>query len=391
MREHMLFISARNQNNQDIEGDIRTGNLLAVLLEKFAIDLLVYGDCTSAPAVEGVAGLKVHTVKRHVTPRRTMLRSLYTLRNYSPFSNADRDMKAMLEELCGATEYSHVFIAHSLLGNCIDRVRQMLPEAVIVTDAQRSESALSAGQAAVKRGISKPYHKLNAALVRRDEKRLMNKTGLLLATSEWDALSFKALSFEDAAKVHVVPVSIDMKEYPPVPDAHKENRIVLHWNLNTQQGKNAALLFIKKLYPLIKEEVPDVQCSIVGENLHADILSLVDKDASLTIADRCSTEAVLRSKVLISPLLEGCASRLHILEAWALKTAVVSTARGAEGLNCEHNRNILLAHSSAEMAAHVVRLLKEPELGALLADRAYQTLLKHYEASEVKAKLLSLV
>ncbi|KUP21447.1 glycosyltransferase [Paenibacillus sp. DMB5] len=71
--------------------------------------------------------------------------------------------------------------------------------------------------------------------------------------------------------------------------------------------------------------------------------------------------------------------------------AVVTGQKSAEGLNCEPGRNILLAGTTGEMADQVLRLMQTPELGPIIADQAYRTLQKHYEAGNVRAKVLSLV
>jgi glycosyltransferase involved in cell wall biosynthesis len=280
-----------------------------------------------------------------------------------------------------------------LPGDCIDVVYSVLPEATIITDIQRLESSQSEGKAAGKRGLSRRYHKLNAALSRRDERKLMNKTGLLLTASEWEALSFKALSFADAGKVHVVPQFISLDEYQYSEPAVKENAVLLHWNMHTSQGRNAALTFYKKVYPLVKAKIPDCKCYIVGSEVHPEVAALAKLDPSVLIVEdsRSAHEYIRRARAVVASLRDGCGGQLKILEAWALRTPVVSGLKSAEGLYCEPGRNILLASTTGEIADHVVQLLQTPELGAIIADQAYRTLLKHYEADNIKAKVLSLV
>jgi len=91
------------------------------------------------------------------------------------------------------------------------------------------------------------------------------------------------------------------------------------------------------------------------------------------------------------PIREGCEVSRNILESWALKTPVVTSSTICERLNCEHNRNILLANTSVDVVASVITLLKNPEMATIIADRAHRTLLKDYEVNYVKSKILSLV
>ncbi|MEK8215826.1 MULTISPECIES: glycosyltransferase [unclassified Paenibacillus] len=393
MREKMLFLSAHHHYPEDFEREIRTENYLGILLERFDIDLLEYCHCDwEAPYTAGPA-LKVHRVTRVPGQRSSLLGSLSKLRSSTILADANKDLRAEITALSRLHTYSHVFITHPLLGNCIDMISSLLPGAMIITDAHRLESRHSEGKAAGKRGLSRRYHQLNAALYRREERKLMNKTALLLTASEWDALSFKALSFADAGKVHVVPPFIDLNDYYDAEPSVKDNSIVLHWNMHTNQGRNAALVFYRKVYPFIKAKVPDCRCYIFSGQTHSEILALAKSDPSVVIIEepRQEGEYIRRARAVIATLREGCGGHSKILEAWALKTPVVTSLKGSEELICEPGRNILLAGTTGGIADHVVKLLQTPELGAIIADHAYRTLQKHYEADNVRAKVLSLV
>jgi hypothetical protein len=395
MRERMLFLSAQNQTAEDLEGEMRTGSILEILLGKFDIDLLTYGSANQTVSIKERTALTVHNINEDYTTWRPMLRPLHKLRNFSNLSHIDKDMKNTILELCRSNNYKHVFISHVLLGKCIDMVRNLLPEASVITDTYSfaNGSGGSAGETG-KLSRNNPYNKLNAAWDRRNKRRLMNKTGLLLATSEWDALAFKSLSFADARKVHVVPHFIKMNEYETFAEpVTKENLIVLHWNMNMRLGIDAARVFFKKTYPMIKEQVPDIKSYIISSEVHPEVMTLIKEDESVIVTGpvNSSTEYIRRSKAVLVPILEGCEVSRNILESWALKTPVVTSSIMCEKLNCEHNRNILLANTSVEVVGSVLNLLKNPELGAIIADRAHETLLKNYEMNHVKSKILSLV
>lgn len=393
MRERILFLSAQNQSAEDHEGEMRTGSILEILLGKFDIDLLTYGGSDKKLSVDNGTALKVHCINGGSKAWRYLLRPLHKLGSFSDLSHVEKDMKSTIVELCRSNNYKHVFISHSLLGNCIDMVRSLLPEASVITDTYRLNSR-AASNGAGKPSSSNPYMKLNTVRDRRNKRRLMNKTGLLLATSEWDALAFKSLSFEDARKVHVVPHFIKMNEYETFEGpVTKANAMVLHWNMNSKEGKSAAQVFFKKSYPMIKEQVPDIKCYITSSEVPPEVLTLIKGDASVVVtgALNSSTEYIRHAKAVLVANDEGCEVSKNILEAWALRTPVVTSSTICEKLNCEHNRNILLANTSVDVVGSVLTLLKNPELGAMIADRAYGTLVKNYEMNHVKSKILSLV
>ncbi|AIQ70659.1 glycosyltransferase [Paenibacillus graminis] len=391
MRERMLFLSVRKECSKEEEH--RTESFLEILLEKFDIDLIECCECGRERVADSGCALTVHRVEQAVAPRTALLRPLDKLRSIAAFEDISKDLRTEIRQLCSRHTYSHVFISRRFLNNCIDMISSLLPEAVIITDAQRTWSRAVEKGGTVRRKIRYPYHKLNEAKARRDERKLMNKTGLLLTANEQDALSFKALSFADAGKVHVVPPYVDLQEYQHDEPVCKENGIMLHWDMHNVQGRNAALLFHKKVYPLIRAEVPDVQCYIVGSSVDSAIQALFKTDSSVKIIEDTSLagEYIRRAKAVIACLDEGCGGQKKILEAWALRTPVVTSPRGADALICENGRDILLAGTARGIAEQTVMLLQTPELVSLISDRAYRTLLNHYEVKNVKAKVLSLV
>jgi len=393
MREKLLFISAENPFPQDSGGKLRTGNILNILLAKYDIDLVTYRSTRELPTADGGDALVLHEVERTVTYRKAMLRSLYTLRNCSYMSHVDVDMKERIVELCQKEKYRHVFISHSLLGCCIDIVREALPEAAIITDAHNFESGLSAQLAEKKKGVSKLYFKMNARWTRMDEEKLMKKTDLLLTTSEEDGHSFKSLSAGNAGKVHVIPNFIRIGAYSSDEPVVKENWIILPGNMNYFPNVNGALFFYKEIYPLIKAKVPEVKWYIVGRDVHPEVARLATQDESIIITGYVDSVAdyIRRSRVVIAPLLEGSGTRLKILESWALNTPVVSTSKGAEGLLYEDTRNIMIADDPGIFADKVVALFRDYELNLNMAGQAMETLMNHYEAGSVKEKVLKLV
>ncbi|MFC3750636.1 glycosyltransferase [Paenibacillus sp. GCM10012306] len=393
MRKRLLFLSARIHGQEDSEGWIRTRSLLEILLEKYDVDLLLYGNYHPGDLPEAGSSLTVHQVKMKGPIRGKKQDTLYTPgRRFYP-GNTNKEMKLAIAELCHMNSYSHAFLSYNLPGSYLDVLNRVQPGITLIMDAFQPRTGRTYQRTARKRIFIKPYDHLNAARLRKDMLRTMNKTALLLAASEWDALSFKAVSFEDAGKVQVVPSFIKLDKYEQAGPKVKEDGVVLHWNMSTPQGKRAALLFQQNILPAVRAKVSGAKFYITSNALELEVLESFKEEENVFIA--ASTDEAIhyirQSKVLFAPLLEGIEARPEILESWALKTPVVTTFRGSETLICEHKRNILTAKTFEEIADSITTLLLDQEMGAIIADRAFQTLLKHYEFTDIKQKVLGLV
>jgi len=105
-----------------------------------------------------------------------------------------------------------------------------------------------------------------------------------------------------------------------------------------------------------------------------------------------------QATVNIVPLRIGGGTRLKIYEAMATGKATVSTSIGAEGLDVEDERDILLADTAAKFADSVVKLLADDSLRqrietaaarkaaqydwAMIADRFYEVLSRVQTSAE---------
>jgi glycosyltransferase involved in cell wall biosynthesis len=96
---------------------------------------------------------------------------------------------------------------------------------------------------------------------------------------------------------------------------------------------------------------------------------------------------VAQSWACVVPLRVGGGTRLKILEAMALGTPVVSTSKGAEGLEATHGDDILIADMPAEFADAVLRLLDDKALRARLAANGRRLVESRYGWEVIGEKL----
>ena len=95
---------------------------------------------------------------------------------------------------------------------------------------------------------------------------------------------------------------------------------------------------------------------------------------------------IATSWVCVAPLRIGGGTRLKILEAMALGTPVISTSKGAEGLDVISGKHILIADTPSEFSSQAIHLLKNPELRDRLVVNARQLVEKRYDWIEIEQK-----
>ena len=190
-------------------------------------------------------------------------------------------------------------------------------------------------------------------------------------------------------RTEIIPNCIDLTSYSSVREEPQDNRLIFTGPFSYPVNYWSILWFLDNVYPHIREEVPEVSLAITGDpdsktvppNAGVRQTGFVDDVRPLIASSWAS----------IVPLQSGGGTRLKILEAMALRTPVVTTSKGAEGLNVKNGETVLIADEPREFATAVVRLLKNRDLRDQLADNAYQLVSKHYDWAGVMPRFLQLV
>jgi glycosyltransferase involved in cell wall biosynthesis len=218
------------------------------------------------------------------------------------------------------------------------------------------------------------------------ERKLYPQFDLCLAVTESDRLQVMQQMSLQPGQVIVVPNGVDtrynqVKGIEPVPDS-----LIFNGALTYNANFDAMAYFLAEIFPLIRQQAPQVRLRVTGSTQGVDLSSLnLNRQVELTgyLAD--IRPAVAKSWACVVPLRLGGGTRLKILEAMSLGTPVISTAKGAEGLEVENGVHLLIADSPGEFAEQVLRLLRSAELREDLAHNAARLVSEKYEWSQIGA------
>jgi sugar transferase (PEP-CTERM/EpsH1 system associated) len=142
---------------------------------------------------------------------------------------------------------------------------------------------------------------------------------------------------------------------------------------------DAAAHFAHDIFPLVRKHVPEATFHVVGKDPSAEVRALGRRDGVVvtgTVPD--VKEYLKRVQVFVCPMRLGAGMKMKIIEAMAVALPVVSTTRGAEGMDFVAGRDFIAADEAEDFAAAVVRLLKDKRLreeygrwGRLAVERNY--------------------
>jgi glycosyltransferase involved in cell wall biosynthesis len=131
--------------------------------------------------------------------------------------------------------------------------------------------------------------------------------------------------------------------------------------------------FIKKVWPSILKQFPQVRLRLAGEN-GQNFFGGQNVDALGWVADM--EREMSNWSLMIVPVLAGGGTRIKILEAFSRKCPVVSTSLGAYGHDVENGHELLIGDSAGAFAENCIRILKNPSEGERLAENGMNRFLQ---------------
>ncbi|MDJ0753656.1 MAG: glycosyltransferase [Ardenticatenaceae bacterium] len=188
--------------------------------------------------------------------------------------------------------------------------------------------------------------------------------------------------------VEVVKNCIELADYVLPAKEKNENSLVFTGSFGHRPNFEAMVWFIRDILPLIQQEEPDVCLAITGRDANLQL----PPGKNVTHLGRVPDvrPVIASAAVSVVPLQTGGGTRLKILEAMALRTAVVTTTKGAEGLDAQHEKHLLIADTPEAFARSVLRLLRDSDLRHTLTCYGYRLVAEQYSWPVVLPKFLNL-
>lgn len=163
----------------------------------------------------------------------------------------------------------------------------------------------------------------------------------------------------------------------------RRDRLLFVGNLTYEPNRIAARILAEEILPLVRSRCPDATLDLVGPC--DDRLLELSHRPGVRISgwvDDVSPHYA-EADVVVAPLRQGAGTRIKILEAFAHQRPVVATPTAVAGLAVRPGRDALIAEAPQDLAAAVVRLLRDRSLGAALVESATDLWIARYTPAVV--------
>jgi len=377
-RLNVLLVSPMAPSPPRFGAQARTHGLLRNLAKHHDVSALVLHDDIETPGISGPAMRGycrevtfVHNPNPATGWRRRALqaRSWFSRRSYQRHLFAvpafQEALDRVLRNQCFDVVFvnfpylAHYHLRHSPLGTVTP---------VVVIDSHDVGYDLARQVATSSAPLGQRLHaSFNWRKLAREELAAYNAADGVCVCSSADQKQLAA----DAPSVQtaIIPNAADIEHLQPrEADPACDGRTVLFFGLlATVPNVDGVLYFLREIWPRILAARSDARFVIVGADPAPAIRAHAGPSVTVLGPVEDLRPHLSAAAVVVVPLRLGSGTRLKILETWAMARPVVSTALGAEGLDCVPGRHLLIADDPSEFASSVLRVLSEPGLANELA------------------------
>lgn len=394
----ILFLSTWFPYPPDQGCKIRAYHLLKALAERHETVLLSFQDGAIEPAwLEHLGGLckSVEVVGRDpfAAEPNGRVRGWLSLKPSSVVATHSAEMARRARALAAGWRPDRIVALTFVTAPYALAAGQECRQAACVVDVDNlltrmlQESYQQAGSA-----VSRLRRGLAWWKFRRYERRLYGSFDLCLTVSELDRRTLLGLLSRGKGRVEIAPNGVDADHNRPGLAVPEADTLVYNGALTYSANYEAMEYFLGRVFPRIRAHVPGARLRITGktEGVALERLGL-NTNVTFTGYLKDARPVVAGSWACVAPLLNGGGSRVKILEAMALGTPVVSTPKGAEGLEVTDGRHLLLADSPDRFAGQTARLLRDPGLRTALAAVARRLVVDRYQWGDIGPGVCGLV
>lgn len=326
---------------------------------------------------------KVYPVPHRPLPR--VLGAALTLFDARPYTQIRKDVPQiyrLLDELVRKEKFDVVYADQSHIAQYGAYVKERYGLPYLFRSHNVEHEIWRRHTDTVRNPLMRLYLESQYRKWRRFEIEQMAKADVCAAITDRDAETIRRLV--PGLHVETIPAAVDLERFAFTDaDRREGNSVIVLGGMNWAPNRDAAIWFSNEILPLVRREVPDVLCYLVGGD--PPLASLPEPDDHFRIEGYVDDILAYYRRVAVGviPLRVGGGMRVKMVEMMSCGIPIVSTSIGAEGNLARPGEEYLRADTPEEFAAAVVRLLKDKNERRRLSEAGRAFAEKEYSVEEI--------
>jgi glycosyltransferase involved in cell wall biosynthesis len=234
--------------------------------------------------------------------------------------------------------------------------------------------------------FKKWYLRLLARRIKNYELELLNKFDAIVVFTEQDKSSM--LSYGAKIPLRVLPIGIDLSLYKPDHSKVDFPSLFFLGSLDWLPNREGIEWFMDNFHKDLTDGALKAKFYVAGHNIPEqfddyEVLGKVFIHGEVDDA----LEFVNSKSIMIVPLLSGGGMRVKIVEGMAMEKCIISTSLGAEGINIEHGKNIIIANNLDEFYNAVKKCITNEHFCREIGRNARKLMERQHDVNAITRQL----
>jgi glycosyltransferase involved in cell wall biosynthesis len=187
------------------------------------------------------------------------------------------------------------------------------------------------------------------------------------------------------SNVALIPLS-DVSQPSKIPFEQRRDLLFIGGYAH-QPNVDAVAYFVKRVLPLIKQDIPDLKFYVLGNQPTEEVRALAGFDVVVTGKVADLGEYFNKCRVSIAPLLAGAGMKGKVITSLSYGLPCVATPVAEEGIGLTDGLNVLLGSTDQELARAVLLAYKNRELWTKLSTEGLSFIAKHHSPESIRQKI----
>lgn len=311
-------------------------------------------------SIKNLAEFRLVDVPARISAIKAVVNLLFSQQPYNASRFIADNFSTELIRLLTEKEFDIIQLEGLYVCPYISLIREF-SKALIVYRAHNIEHEIWARSAEISQGLKKFYLRNLAIRIRKFEARLLNNYDVLVPITQRDESILYGMGNRKPSMVSQTGIDSSVLfpnarnlEYPSL--FHIGS---MEWGPN-QEG---LLWFVQECWPAIHKKYPDLKFYVAGRNAPAWMAKKFDQPNVQFLGEIVDAYEFINSKaIMVVPLFSGSGMRVKIIEGMALGKSIVSTPIGAEGIEVEKDKHIMIAETAEQFVEAVSKLVEDKDL-----------------------------
>jgi glycosyltransferase involved in cell wall biosynthesis len=154
---------------------------------------------------------------------------------------------------------------------------------------------------------------------------------------------------------------------------------------------DAAIWFVRKIWPLVREKLPEIQFHLIGSKATAQVSSLAGNGVLFHGFVKSLDPWLDGCRLAVAPLRYGAGVKGKVNLSMSRGQPVVATPAAVEGLFSKPGEDILVGENEQEFADQIIRIYQDEQLWNEVSIAGQENVRKYFSVETAQLSLQALL